>query len=1037
MKTNMLWHDYRVSYVKISNNNSKTLDIKSKNVLYHARPLKVVSLSIFLYLMMTTLGFSQNTITGIVKDQITGKPLFLANVNIKKTTIYAQTDTLGKFNLTTSVKPPFTLVFSYVGYANTEIDLYDFPEEPLDIKLRNSNQFKEVVIVGYGEQKKEDLVGAVTKIDPKDVISIPEGSFDTQIQGKAAGVQISGGTGIPGSNTFIRVRGATSINSSNDPLYIIDGIFVNNSSLQNVGADRGVSPLADINPNDIESIEILKDAAAIAIYGSRGANGVVIVTTKRGDFNQKTKVELNVSQGAAWTPKSQWWDLVSGEDHARLVDEYRANEGLPLLFDAPGNRPEDQETYDRQSILNRVGNIKNYNVAVTGGSKNTSFYIGIGHSEQEGAWKPMAFTRNSLKVNVDQKINDKLKIGTSNTLTRSNRIIGRAVGSGGTGALYQSSIDIPTLLPIYDENGVPLRWSNFDNIAQLIDNYDANTQSNHFIGAIYGEYEITPKLKFRSTVSLDYNIYEENEYWNTNILRGLANNGEGISSFTQSNFSVAEQTLSYREQFRGKHNITALAGNTVQSSLLTNTFARGTNFPNNQFTLISAAANQTVSESWGKNNLVSGFARFSYNFDEKYYFEGSLRADGSSKFSPGNRWGYFPAVGAAWNIANENFLKDNETITVLKLRTSYGTAGNQNGINDFASRGLWNAGAGYPDGGTSELPGTAPLQLANPDLKWEKTTQFNIGLDIGLIKNKIGIEVNYYNKYTTDALLEIPISGYNGFSTYLTNFAELSNKGFEFALNTKNVSKENFKWNTSFNISRNVNRIEVLPEPILYERFSRIEQGVALYSYWLYNVLEVDPQTGDLVIEDVNGDGQITTDDRKVVGDAWPKFFGGISNNLSYKNFDLSFLFTFSYGNNLWNHNRALNEHGGRLGISRSLASSQLDRWQNPGDITDVPRLTLDNYRLQEVSRFFEDASFIRLRTISLGYNLPKRIINKIGVQNLRLYAVATNLLLFTKYSGADPETRIERGENQNIQGYDFASPPTPRTFQFGINVTL
>lgn len=1000
--------------------------------------MKNFYLIMFLLLAGTMEAFTQNVLSGSIKDDKTEEPLIGATVSLKGTTNGVATNVEGKFSLTPKADYPFTLVVNYVGYNKKEIEVYEEPIGPLDIKLKSRTLLDEVVVIGYGKQERKELVGAVAKVDPVAVKTIPESSFETQIQGNVAGVQINGGTGIPGSNTFIRVRGATSINSSNDPLYIIDGIFVNNTSLQSIGADRTTSPLADINPNDIQSIEVLKDAAAVAIYGSRGANGVVIVTTKRGDFEQKPKVEFDISQGEAWVPKSQWWDLTTGPEHAMLVEEYRANEGLPPLFTAETRGlPEDQKTYDRQAILNRKAKLQNYNASVSGGSKTTSYYLGVGYANQEGVWKPMGFERGSLKVNIDQKLNDKIKIGTSNTLTRSNRQIGRAVGSGGTGALYQSSIDIATLLPIYDEEGRPLRWSNFDNIQQLIDNYDATAISNHYVGTLYGEINFSPSLNFRSSVSLDYNIYEEKEYWNTNILRGLANNGEGISSLTQSNFSVNEQLLTFKKELKNKHKFTFLLGNQLQSSLIRNTYARGTNFPNNQFTLISAAANQTVSQSYGKNNLVSFFSRLSYNYDDKYFVEGSLRADGSSKFSPKNQWGYFPALGLAWVVSNENFLSDNSIINYLKLRASYGISGNQNGINDFAYRGLWKAGAGYPDAGTAELPGTVPLQLANPDLSWEKTAQYNAGIDLELLQNKFGVEFNYYNKYTTDVLLEIPVPGSTGFSTYLTNFGEISNKGLELTINSSNIQKKSLSWKTSFNISRNVNRIEVLPNPITYERFSRIEEGVALYSYWLYNVQGVDPQTGDLIIEDVNKDGKITTDDRKVVGDAWPDFFGGLSNTVNYKNFDLNLLFTYSYGNYLWNHNRALSEHGGRLDISRALSASQLDRWQKPGDVTDVPRLTLDNYSRQELSRFFEDASYLRLRSLTLGYTLPVEILTKYKISKLRVYFSATNLWLLTKYSGADPETRIERGQNQNIQGYDFASPPTPRTVQLGLNLTL
>lgn len=989
-----------------------------------------------LVLLIQGASFAQELIKGIVKDD-SGLGLPGATVVIKGTNKYALSDANGSFAVAAGRELPVTLHISSVGYKTQDIEVYELPEEPLEVHLKNDNVLDEIVVVGYGEQRKADLVGAVSKVDPSQVKNIPESSFETQLQGGVAGVQINGGTGIPGSNTFIRVRGSTSINSSNDPLYVIDGVFVNNATLQSIGADRTTSPLSDLNPNDIESIEVLKDAAAVAIYGSRGANGVVIVTTKRGDFEQEPKVEFDVSEGVAWVPKSQWWDMATGPEHALIVEEYRRNEGLPSVYTPTGRGlPEDQKTYDRQAILNRRARLKNYNVSVSGGSKSTSYYIGVGHTNQEGIWRPMGFERSSLKVNLDQKITDKIKIGTSNTLTRSERTIGRAVGSGGTGALYQSSIDIPTLLPIFDEDGKPLRWSNFDNIQQLIDNYDAKAYSNHYVGILYGEIELLPTLTFRSSISLDYNLYEEREYWNTNILRGLANNGEAISSYTQSDFRVNEQLLTYKNTF-GDHRLGVLVGNHVQSSELKNTYSRGTNFPNNQFTLISAAANQTVSESWGKNTLVSFFTRLNYSYKDKYFIEGSLRADGSSKFSPKNRWGYFPAAGIGWVLSNENFLSDQNVLSNLKLRASYGVAGNQNGINDFAYRGLWRAGAGYPDAGTSELPGTAPLQLANPDLSWEKTTQLNVGVDASFLRDAFSVELNYYDKYTTDAILEIPVAGYTGFNSYLTNFGEISNRGFEVTLNSNNITSNDFTWKTSFNIARNINRIEVLPNPITYERFSRIEEGVALYSYWLYNVQGVDPQTGDLIIEDVTGDGQITTDDRKVVGDAWPDFFGGITNSFTFKNFDVNLLFTYSYGNYLWNHNRALSEHGGRLDQSRALSKSQLNRWQQPGDITDVPRLTLDNYSRQEVSRFFEDASFIRLRSLTVGYTLPQSLTNRYSIEKVRVYFAGSNLFMATRYSGADPETRLERGQDQNIQGYDFASPPTPRTVQFGINLTL
>jgi len=991
----------------------------------------------YIYAQETT-PLINSRLDGQVLDSISGEPLAGASILIDGITHHTRADKDGKFKLITGQKFPYTILVSYIGYKTKKVVV---DGSPIVVQLNvDATQLEDVVVVGYGQQRKSNLVGSVVKVDPTNVQHIPEASFDTQIQGNAAGVQISGGTGIPGSNTFIRIRGATSINSSNDPLYIVDGVFVNNTSLQNIEADRTTSPLADLNPSDIATIEVLKDATAVAIYGSRGANGVIIITTKRGSFGEKTKINIDASGGAGWVPKSSWWKQTTGPEHAMIVEEFRRNEGLAPVFTADGRGlPEDQPTYDRQSILNRTALYQNYNLSFQGGSENTSYYISAGFNGQEGVWKTMGFNRTSFKVNIDQKISQKIRISTSNTLSRSHRDIGRAVGSGGTGALYQATVDIPTYLPIFDEDGKPLRWVNFDNIYSLTTESDNTAVSNHYIGALYGEIDITPDLKFRTSFSLDYNLYEENEYWNTNLLRGIANNGEATSSFTQSNFWISEQTLRYAKTLQEKHHLGVLLGTQLQSSILSNTTSRGTNFPNNSFTLISAAANQTVSESWGKNNLASFFSRVEYNYKEKYLFEANLRADGSSKFSRDERWGYFPSVGGAWKISEERFMQNQHALTNLKLRVNYGVAGNQNGINDFAYRGLWTAGAGYPDEGTTELPGTKPLQLANPDLSWEKTSQLNTGLDIGLWGGRVNIETNYYRKYTTDALLQVSVPNYTGFKTYLTNYGEISNKGVEFSINSVNLHRRSFEWSTSFNISRNINKIEVLPTPMSFEdrQFIRIEQGVPLYSYWLYNFLGVDPQTGDVIIEDVNQDNQITVADRKIVGNAWPKFFGGLTNNFRFGDFDAHILFTFSYGNHLWNHNRALGENGGSLDANRVIFASQLDRWQKPGDITDVPRLGLKNYNIQQLSRFFEDASFLRLRTLTVGYTLPKQLTTRYHIDRLRIYFVGTNLWLLTKYTGPDPETRIERGENQNIQGYDFASPPTPRSVQFGLNLTF
>ncbi|HEY8400226.1 MAG TPA: TonB-dependent receptor [Cytophagaceae bacterium] len=983
------------------------------------------------------------SISGIVRDSVTSSPLAGAVVVIDGTEDGALTDSLGGFEISTSKELPLQLIVSYDGGAPKHIPVNQLPVGPIEILYPAvAPQTQQIVVVGYGTSTKKDLIGSITKVSLEESKNIPEASFDSQMQGKAAGVQINTNTGVPGSDVFIRVRGTTSINASNEPLYIIDGVFVNTNSLQGLAQERKTSPIADINPADIESIEILKDAAAIAIYGSRGANGVIIVTTKRGEYGQKPKIEFNTSQGWAWAPKNRIWKTTTGEEHALLVNEYNANMGKPLPFRpiSEGGRglPSEQPTYDRMSILNRTARLKNYDLSISGGSKDTRYYIGGGYTNQEAIWKPMSFERASFKVNIDQKLNRKISIGTSNTLSRSFRNQARPA-NGGNGTLLQASLNIPTYLPIFLEDGTPAKWVNFDNIVVLTEKVNIKSTSNHYIGNFYVDANVLKNLKFRSSWSVDFNMLDEEEYWDTKTLLGAPpTNGRATSSKTQASTWINEQTLRYSKKIAGKHTIGLLGGNTLQGTIISNTTAGGTNFPNNSYTQISAAANQTASQWWTKSTLASFFTRADYNFRGKYYVEATVRADGSSRFGVNNRWAYFPSIGAAWRIKEERFLSNVNFLSNLKLKASYGSTGNQAGINDFASYGLWNAGYSYPDNTTGgERPGTAPLQLANPNLKWETTTQSNAGIEAGFFDNRLNVEFNVYRKYTKDLLLQVAVPTSTGFSSYLTNFGEMSNTGFEFSISSTNIKTKQFSWNTEFNVARNNNLIEKIPNPIQYagRNLIRLEEGQPLYSYWLYNQLYVDPQTGDAVFEDVNNDGKITAEDRKIVGNTWPKFFGGITNSFSFKGFDVNALLTFSYGNKVWNHNRMLGETGGTLDANRVLLASQLDRWTTPGQITDVPKLTAENYSRQENSRFLEDGSFIRLRSLSLGYTVPKSAVSKLKVEKLRFYAMASNLFIITKYKGADPETNL--GGDQNIQGYDYAIPPQPKSIQLGMNLVF
>jgi TonB-linked SusC/RagA family outer membrane protein len=995
-------------------------------------------------LTISHLLLAQDKVEGFIKDE-SGEPLPGATILIKGTSQYVVTDVQGRFSIPAAKELPFTLSVSSIGYQAQEIEIYELSAEPAEVVLKNNNILNEIVVIGYGTQERKDLIGSITKVDPSETQNIAVGGIDAQLQGKVSGVQISSSSGVPGEVSNIRVRGATSINANNNPLYVIDGVFINGNSLQTLNTGgKATSPIADINPTDIESIEVLKDAEATALYGSRGANGVILITTKRGQFNQAPLISFNTSHG--FSKAIKLWDLTTGPEHAELVNDWWINTGIdnPALNRTVTNRPyrpvseggrglpEEQQTYDRLGEAFRTAPIHSYDISVAGGTNSTKYYIGGGFSSQESILRPITFERASFKVNLDQKINDKIQIGVSNAFTRTFRNQARA-GDGPRGGLLQSALHTPTLSSPYNAEGQLVGRAGFDNLTLLIDNYDVSSISLRYIGNLYAEAELLPGLKFRTNVGIDYNNYDEAEYWNTFLIEG-SQGGLGTSSITQNTNWINEQTLHYRKTFGGKHTVGILIGNTLQSDQLARTFAEGRGFANNEFKVISSASSTTSTQNWNKSSLASFFARADYAFDNRYQIDFSFRADGSSKFGADNKWGYFPAVGAAWKIKEEGFLKDVNLISNLKLRASYGITGNQNGIGNFAALGLWSGGAPYQ--GTA---GIAPQQIGNPGLKWERTAQTNVGVDLGFFNNRLNFEFNVYDKYTSDGLLQVTLPATTGFSTYWSNAAEISNKGFELAINSVNIETKDFTWSTSFNISSNVNNIEKLDNPLRFGSRQLIlqQEGTPLYSFWLYEQLYVDPQTGNAVYTDINDDGKITTQDRHIVGSIWPDYFGGITNTLIYKGIDLNLFFAFQYGNEVYNHNAFF---GGAIGArdeARVIFKENVSRWQQPGDVTDVPRpdgININNY-LDGTSRFLEDGSFIRLRSLSLGYTVPVRIAERLKLKTLRFYFTGTNLFLFTKYKGADPESAAN--SSQNEQGIDLGTPPQPRTLQFGLNVTL
>lgn len=998
------------------------------------------------------------SLVGTVIDADTKEPIEGATIQLEAVTHSVKTDRQGKFQFVTGQKLPFTATISYVGYESQTIV---FKTSPAVVELKpKSNGLDEVVVVGYGTQKRKDVIGAVSNVDVKNISKQPVSSFDGQLQGQVSGVQVNAYSGTPGEGIKVRLRGVSSINASNEPLYVIDGLQINSESLTSINlGNKKTSPLADINPADIESIDVLKDASAIAIYGSRGANGVVLVTTKRGKYGvSRPRYQVDYSQGAQWLDKDRLWDLTSGPEHATIVNEVWINSGIdnPALNQNYNNRPfrptnevingvagrgnpEDQITEDRLGRGLQTAGIKDFTLSVLGGSEVSKYNFAFGYTNQEGVLKPVKFERGNFKINLDNKLNDKLTLSSSNNGTYSFRQQARA-GSGQEASYMLAILHHPTYLPLYNSDGKKLRGSIYENVDNLIDLDVTNisTRSIRYLGNQFLEYKIIPGLTLRSSVGLDFNLYNEREYFNNETIIGGAPNPEGYrkDAITYNTIIQNEQLLTYDKSFSKSH-INVLLGNTLQFTKRSFNALVGRGFPNNSYQEISAASIRTADQSKSQSNLASVFGRLSYNYDTKYYAEVSLRADGSSKFGPNNRWGYFPALGLAWRLKNEKFLKDNTVISELKLRGSIGLAGNQGGIGDYAWRGLWKGNEVYYDDMTgTPKPATAPTQLSNPDLKWERTLTNNLGLDVGLYNNRIVFDLNAYHKYTSDALLEVRTPRSTGFSSTLVNAGEISNKGIEFNINTVNVDHQDFSWRSSFNIAHNINRAEKLDAPITFEarEYRLTQEGIPLGSWWLYDQLYVDPQTGDAVFDDLNEDGKLTTADRKVMGSLEPKFFGGLTNDFNYKNFSLNVLFTYQYGNKIYDFNKYILEGGGTRDASRSILASQLDYWKKPGDITNTPRLTSvgPNYTIEQNSRYLSDGSYVRLKNITLTYSLPKDITEKLKLSRARIYAQASNLFIWTNYSGVDPESSNE--SRQNLDGLDTATVPQPIGFQAGIN---
>ncbi|RFS14213.1 TonB-dependent receptor [Emticicia sp. C21] len=1014
-----------------------------------------------LFLFISFWGNAQDVdVTGKVTSTEDGSPLPGVSITVKGTTRGTTSNVDGSYRI--SVPANSVLQASFIGFTTLEQTVNN--RSIVDFVLVPATQtLNEVVVTGYGSQIKRDLTGNIVKIKGSDVADMPVTTFEQSIQGKAAGVQINQGTGKLAQGIQIRVRGQSSVSASNEPLYVIDGIPMTQGDLSIAGG--ATNPTVDINPQDIESIEILKDASAGAIYGARAANGVILITTKKGKAG-KTNVTFGVQYG-----KSKPTNILQFLNTEQYIDFYRkaaansdAIEGYSTTD--PDSYSQYMESFFQTQSLGTLGTAKQadtrwadlayqdapsqqYDLSVSGGSEKTTVFLSGQFLDQQGILAGNAFNRLSGRLNLSHKVTDKLTVGMNMGLTRSynQRVSGDRQFDN-----PQQLVALPPMTPANDpETGLPVGMPPGDisiplyyNALINIGNAYYNTNVHRNIGNAFGEYRFFKGLKFRTEVAIDLLDQQEEQYYNSKTQRNFgAPQGYGYNRFVRvenyntNNYFVYDNVI-------GVHAFDATAGMSFQSSEIKTNVAEGRDFPSDAYRMIASAARKTNASSSETNyNFLSYFARVNYKFNERYLIGLSARTDASSRFGKDNRYGFFPAVSAGWILTEENFLKNIEAISFLKLRASWGKTGNAE-IANFGHLGLFAGGAGY---GT--LPGQAPAQLANPDLSWETTQQIDVGLDFGILKNRINGEIDYYEKNTTGLLLNVNVPGTTGFATQLKNVGGLTNKGFEFVLNTDNLVGQ-FKWKTSLNASTNTNKITNLQGQVIeggLNNMSRAVEGQPLGVFYTVEYAGVDPANGDALFykNTPNADGSLSREttnnysqaQRTIIGSALPKWIGGVTNTFSYKGIELSVFFNGVFGNklNFYGVGRYSSANG-RFEDNQTV--NQLDAWTPQNTNTKVPQARLYyNNGAQPSSRFIEDGSFVRLRNVTLAYNLPKSLLSKVKISNVRLYLTGQNLLTFTKYTGWDPEVNADDVVSNIALGYDFYTTPQAKVIMGGLNISF
>lgn len=1003
--------------------------------------MKKLLLAFSLFLGIQYSQAQQLKVQGTVSDN-QGKSLSGVSVTLKG----QKTGIVSGDNGTYSISVPNlsgTLVFSSVGFATKEISVNG--KSTINVSLSTTdNNLDEVVVVGYGTQRKRDITGSVGSVNASQIKNLSLTSPEQALQGRIAGVNVTSASGTPGSSININVRGVGTINGSSQPLYVLDGIPIATGSFSQLGVGNQVlNSLADINPNEIESLEVLKDASATAIYGSRGANGVVLITTKRGK-NQKTKFAYNGYYG-----NQEVWKKIeplSGPDFQTLLQEELGNRygGTYEPSAYFGATIHDNSTVNTnwQDLIFRTAPIQSHDVSAQGGNEKTKFYIGGSYFDQAGTILGSKFQRYNFRINVDNQVTDKFKITSG--FSASNTIQNRIQNDNNIYGVLSTAVLLASDVPAYNADGTygkdPLSSVESPLLA-AIENY--NKVNNNRVNAnLSGEYQFIPQLSFKVNLGADYVALNEARFYPSISNAGAGVKGQATEAYQKSMNLINENVLSYKQSF-GNHDLSAVAVASYQTQKFESIYGLAENFPGNSIKRLSAGSvKKDVTTSGSAFGIIGYVGRINYGYKGKYLFSASLRRDGSSNLGVDQRWGTFPAVSGAWRLSDEQFMKKISFISNAKIRASHGLSGSNSG-SLFGSLPLISPGANY-----LTSAGLAPSQLGNPSLRWETSLQTDAALELGLW-NRINLTAEVYTRKTNDLLTSRGLVGNAGFTSVSDNVGGITNNGLELSLETRNIVSKDFNWTTNFNITFQTNNVDTIFGGNAFASgfASWVEQGKALGSFRGYRqqgifqtTADIDTKRdgtaakpGDIKWKDINGDGVINSSDQEILGGALPKFFGSFTNNLSYKNFELNVFFQFVGGNYIYNNNRAFAE--GMNSLFGQYATT-LQRWTPTNASTTMPRAVYGDpaNNRRNSDRWLEDGSFVRLKNVVFGYNLDSKLASKMKLSSLKIYVQAQNLITWTKYSGFDPEVSTFTSTN-TAQGTDFLTFPQAKTLTFGINI--